>query len=210
MSGRGAEARFRHEGKVVSKEAFDAAAEAKLAAKKRQPKYLEEEVAWSGGLAQQRAQAEAREAVAREVWCYCASVAHTVCGLQRRCGISTDSVRVTRWMCTFSVEWGTAAGVATVDKQWALACNKTKPARAHCRWPIRHSAAAKPALSRNETLFGDKQRARACRWPSRCTAFQRQRCLQVAKPLHRVSTTTRCLQVAKPLQRGSDADAFVT
>lgn len=66
-SGRGAAATFRHGGKVVSQEAFEAAKAAEAAAKRRQPRYLEEEVAWKGGLAQQHAAAEAQEAMAAEV-----------------------------------------------------------------------------------------------------------------------------------------------
>jgi hypothetical protein len=67
VSGRGAQAQFRHGGKVVSQEAFEAAHAAEAAAKRRQPKFLEEEVAWKGGLAQKRAAAEAAAAMAAEV-----------------------------------------------------------------------------------------------------------------------------------------------
>lgn len=67
MSGKGAEARFRHEGKLVSQETFTAARSAQLAAKAKPRKYLEQTVAWQGGLAQARAQAVARAAIQREV-----------------------------------------------------------------------------------------------------------------------------------------------
>lgn len=52
-AGRDAEAAFRVGGKKVSREEFRAAQEALQP--KRQPKYLEEEVSWKGGLAQRRA-----------------------------------------------------------------------------------------------------------------------------------------------------------
>jgi hypothetical protein len=69
VSGRGADAKFRHAGKVVSKEVFDAAVVAQAKTKQRQPKFLEEEVPWAGGLAQRRAAEEGHEAMAREVCC---------------------------------------------------------------------------------------------------------------------------------------------
>jgi hypothetical protein len=67
VSGRGADVRYRLEGKLVSREEYTAAKEKQLAAKQRPPRYLEEDVAWKGGLAQERSLAAAAQEMAREV-----------------------------------------------------------------------------------------------------------------------------------------------
>jgi hypothetical protein len=67
VSGRGADVRFRLEGKLVSRAEYTAGKEKQLAAKRRQPKYLEEDVEWKGGLAQERDRAAAAEEMVREV-----------------------------------------------------------------------------------------------------------------------------------------------
>lgn len=66
-SGRGAQAQFRLDGRVVTQAEYEAAQNAKFNATKRRPKYVEEEVAWKGGLAQMRAAAAAQAAEAAEV-----------------------------------------------------------------------------------------------------------------------------------------------
>lgn len=67
QSGRGAAAVHRVDGRIVSKEEYQAANSKKADAKKRQPKFLEEEVEWKRGLAQQRAAEAEAEALKREV-----------------------------------------------------------------------------------------------------------------------------------------------
>lgn len=64
-SGRGASSTFRVNGRIVSKEDYGVAMAAKQP--RRQPKFLEEDVEWKGGLAQRRATEAAQQALQREV-----------------------------------------------------------------------------------------------------------------------------------------------
>lgn len=64
-SGRDAEAAFRVGGRVVSKEEFQEAQNARQP--KKQPKFIEEDVTWKGGLVQRRAAENQQNAQQEEV-----------------------------------------------------------------------------------------------------------------------------------------------
>lgn len=64
-SGRGASSTFRLNGRIVSKEEYEDAMAAKQP--QRQPKFLEQDVEWKGGLVQRRETEAAQQALQREV-----------------------------------------------------------------------------------------------------------------------------------------------
>lgn len=67
QSGRGAAVVHRVDGRIVTKDEYAATHQQRADAKKRQPKFIEQEVEWKRGLAQQRAAEAEAAAQKREV-----------------------------------------------------------------------------------------------------------------------------------------------